>query len=116
MDFRNLPGCWQPGYGPPLPHPLAVCDTIEVGYPVRFLSSYPYLEQDYGRTSNLAGVDSGGVPVINQGGLAEDWLVWSLVSCLALYIASPAKRAGRRQDRAADVPALGPGHPSDRRP
>ena len=39
MDFRNLPGCRQPVYGPPLPHPLARCDTIEEGYPVRFLSS-----------------------------------------------------------------------------
>ena len=83
---------------------------------MRFLSSYPYLEQDYGRTSNLAGVDIGGVPVINKGGPAEDWLVWSLVSCLALYIVSPAKRAGRGQYSAADAPALGPGHPSDRRP
>jgi hypothetical protein len=93
-----------------------MCDTIEEGYPVRFLSSYPYLEQDHGRTSNLAGVDIGGVPVINKGGLAEDWLIWSLVSCLALYIVSPTKRAGSTQDRAAAAPVPGPGHPADRRP
>ena len=33
MDFRNLPGCRQPVYGPRLPHSLAMCDTIEEGYP-----------------------------------------------------------------------------------
>lgn len=111
MDFRNLPGCRQTVYGPRLPHSLATCDTIDEGYPVRFLSSYPYLEQDRGRTSNLSGVDIGGVPVINKGGLAEDWLVWSLVSCLALYIVSPAKP---RQYPAFDAPAAGSGHPFDR--
>lgn len=117
MNFRDLPGCRQTDYGPPLRHSLAGCDTIEEGYPVRFLSSYPYLVQDTGKASNIAAVSIGGVPVINKGGLVEDWLIWSAVSCLALYIVSPRRRPGGRQYSGADArPGLSPGHPSDRRP
>ena len=87
-------GTWEPltdcgqrvsppysGYSPP-----GGCSTIAEGYPVRFLSSEPLLEQNPGTSSREAGIS--GVPVINKGGLAEDWLIWSLVSCLALYVVS----------------------------
>ena len=53
---------------------------------MRFLSSEPLLEQNPGTSSREAGVS--GVRVINKGGLAEDWLIWSIVSCLALYVVS----------------------------
>ncbi len=64
--------------------PPGGCSTINEGYPVRFLSSEPLLEQDPGTSSREAGVS--GVPVINKAGLTEDWLIWSIVSCLAIYI------------------------------
>jgi hypothetical protein len=50
----------------------------------------------------LAGIS--GVPVINKGGLAEDWLIWSIVSCLVLYIVS-ARKSERKQDQATDPAA-----------
>jgi amino acid transporter len=87
-------GTWEPltdcgqrvsppysGYSPP-----GGCSTIAEGYPVRFLSSEPLLEQNPGTSSREAGIS--GVPVINKGGLAEDWLIWSIVGCLALYVVS----------------------------
>jgi hypothetical protein len=58
---------------------------------VRFLSSAPTLEQNPGTSSREADVNS--VPVINKDGLAEDWLIWSTVSCLALYIVSGRRRS-----------------------
>jgi hypothetical protein len=87
-------GTWEPladcgqRVSPPysLYSPPGGCSTIAEGYPVRFLSSAPLLEQNPGTSSREAGVS--GVPVIDKGGLAEDWLIWSIVSCLALYVVS----------------------------
>ena len=69
---------------------------------MRFLSSTPTLEQNPGTGSRYADVNS--VPVIDKGGLAEDWLIWSIVSCLALYIVS----SRRRTDAGRAIPSLDP--------
>ena len=115
MSWKPLSGCGQTSSSPYRPYSLrGGCATIDEGSPVRFLSSAPGVEANPGTRSRDAYVSS--APIINKGGLAEDWLIWSLVRCVAFYIVSPTKRAGRRQYRGADVPALGPGHPSDRRP
>jgi hypothetical protein len=103
-------GTWEPltdcgqKVSPPysLYSPPGGCSTIGEGYPVRFLSSEPLLEQDPGTSSRMARVS--GVPVISKGGLAEDWLIWSIVSCLALclvsarrlYIVSARKTQGQQ--------------------
>lgn len=78
---------------------------------MRFLSSEPLLEQNPGTSSREAGVS--GVPVINKGGLAEDWLIWSIVSCLALSIVSArrlyvvsARKTAFEQEQTPD-PAAG---------
>jgi hypothetical protein len=87
MTWKPLTDCGQRVSPPYSPYsPPGGCTTIEEGYPVRFLSSRPLLEQDPGTSSRKAEVN--GVPVINKSGLAEDWLIWSIVSCLALYIVS----------------------------
>ena len=99
MNWKPLADCGQqtsPPYS--LYSPPGGCFTIDEGYPVRFLSSEPSIEQNPGASSRDAGVS--GVPVISKGGLAEDWLIWSMVSCLALYIASAALRAGRQRGQA----------------
>jgi hypothetical protein len=88
MNFIALQGCRQTVFGPLLSHSLAGCFTLEEGYPVRFLSTYPSVEQDSGRSSDIASVSIVGVPVINTGALFEDWLIWSAVSCSVLYAAS----------------------------
>jgi hypothetical protein len=90
------------------------CATIDEGYPVRFLSTVPGVEANPGASVRDTSVS--GVPVINKGGLAEDWFIWSAISCLALYIVSPARTGSGRYRAAAARPALGPGHPSGRRP
>jgi hypothetical protein len=76
--------------------PPGGCSTIIEGYPVRYLSSAPLLEQapEPGASSRAATVS--GAPIINKGGLAEDWLIWSMVSCLVLYIVSARKKAGEQ--------------------
>ena len=87
-------GTWEPladcgqRVSPPysLYSPPGGCSTIAEGYPVRFLSSEPLLEQNPGTSSREAGISD--APVINKAGLAEDWLIWSIVSCLALYAVS----------------------------
>jgi hypothetical protein len=87
MTWKPLTDCGQrvsPPYS--LYSPPGGCATIHEGYPVRFLSSEPLLEQNPAGSSRE--VEISGVPVINKGGLAEDWLIWSLVSCMALYIVS----------------------------
>jgi hypothetical protein len=85
MTWKPLTDCGQRTSPPYSPYsPPGGCVTIEEGYPVRFLSSEPLLEQNPGTSSRVAEVS--GVPVINKGGLAEDWLLWSIVSGLALYI------------------------------
>lgn len=87
MTWEPLADCGQttsPPYS--LYSPPGGCSTIVEGYPVRFLSSEPLLEQNPGTSFHEAGVS--GVPVINKGGLVEDWFIWSVVSCLALYIVS----------------------------
>ena len=115
MNWKPLSDCGQRPWPSARPYSLrGGCATIDQGYPVRFLSSVPDVEADPGASVSDANVSSS--PVINKGGLAEDWLIWSVVSCLALYIVSPAKRAGGRQDRTVGAPVPGPGHPSDRRP
>jgi len=84
--WEPLTDCGQRASPPYNPYsPLGGCYTINEGYPLRFLSSEPLLEQNPGTAdSSEAGVSS--APVINKVGLAEDWLIWSVVSCLALYI------------------------------
>ena len=87
MTWEPLTDCGQRVSPPYSPYsPPGGCVTIDEGYPVRFLSSEPLLEQNPGTSSREAEVS--GTPVINKGGLAEDWLIWSIVSCLALYIVS----------------------------
>src|SRR5262249_13416312 len=68
------------------------CETIDEGTPVRFLSSAPGVEAHPGTSSRDA--DVSGAPIINKGGLAEDWLIWSLVSCVGLYVVPPTKMTG----------------------
>lgn len=84
---------WQPLHdcaqrtSPPynLYAPPGGCSTIDAGYPVRFLSSHPLLEQIPPPGSREAQVSVSSDPVIDKGGLVEDWLIWSLVSSLVLY-------------------------------
>ena len=111
MTWKPLTDCGQ-SVSPPyrLYSPPGGCTTIDEGYPVRFLSSTPLLEQDPGTSSSKGGVS--GVPVINKGGLAEDWLIWSIVSCLALYIVSArrlyvvsARKTGGELEQAPDPAA-----------
>ena len=52
-------------------------------------------------TTRTAGLSS--VPVINKGGLAEDWLIWSLASCLVLYIVLARKMAGQQEQTPTSV-------------
>ena len=106
-------GTWEPltdcgqRVSPPynLYSPPGGCSTIDEGYPVRFLYSEPLLEQNPGTSSREDAVS--GVPVINKRGLAEDWLIWSIVSCTALYIVSArrlyivsARKAEGQQEQA----------------
>jgi hypothetical protein len=87
MTWKPLTDCGQRASPPYSPYSLpGGCTTIDEGYPVRFLSSEPLLEQNPGASSREAEVS--GSPVIDKRGLAEDWLIWSMVSCLALYIVS----------------------------
>lgn len=85
MHWEQLQGCGQrnsPPYG--AYSPSGGCATLAEGYPVRFLSTQPELDADPGTGAGQVGV--GGVPVINKVGLAEDWLIWSIVSCSAIYV------------------------------
>ena len=85
--WEPLTDCAQrasPPYNPC--SPPGGCSTIAEGYPVRFLSSAPLLEQNPGTSSSGAGIS--GAPVIDKAGLAEDWLIWAIVSCSALYVVS----------------------------
>jgi len=115
MSWKPLPDCGQIPWPSARPYALrGGCATINEGYPVRFLDSVPGVEAKPGTSARDAYVSS--APVISKGGLAGDWLIWSAVSCLALYIVSPT-RTGSRRYRAFDArSALGPGHPSGRRP
>jgi hypothetical protein len=115
MSWKPLPDCGQVPWPSAQPYSLrGGCATIDEGYPVRFLYSVPGVEAKPGTSAREAYVSS--APIINKGGLAEDWLIWSAVSCLALYIVSPA-RTGRGRYRSADARlAPGPGHPSRRCP
>jgi len=94
MSWKPLSGCGQTSSSPYRPYSLrGGCATIDEGYPVRFLSSAPGVAANPGTRSRDAYVSS--APIINKGGLAEDWLIWSLVSCVGLYILPPTKRTGR---------------------
>jgi hypothetical protein len=104
MAWKQLPDCRQTIFGPRLTHPLAGCATLEEGYPLRFLSSRPWVEQDTGRTSSIAAVSIGGEPVIHGFALAGDWLVWSVASCGVLYLLVPSGRKAR-EVRAAEPSA-----------
>jgi hypothetical protein len=85
--WEPLTDCAQRVSPPHNPYsPPGGCFTLAEGYPVRFLSSAPLLEQNPGTGSPGAGIS--GAPVINKVGLAEDWLIWSIVSCSALYMVS----------------------------
>jgi hypothetical protein len=115
MSWKSLSGCGQVPWPSAQPYSLhGGCATIDEGYPVRFLSSVPGVEAKPGSSARDAYVSS--APIINKGGLAEDWLIWSVVSCTALYIVSPARTGGGRYRAAGTRPAFDPGHPSDRRP
>src|SRR5579862_3618562 len=82
MSWKPLSGCGQLSSSPYRPYPLrGGCATIAEGYPVRFLSSVPGVEANPGTSARGAYVSS--APVIDKGGLAEDWLLWSAISCLA---------------------------------
>jgi len=111
MNWKPLSDCGQAISPPYRQYSLpGGCATIDEGYPVRFLSGTPTLEQNPGTGSRYADVNS--VPVIDKGGLAEDWLIWSIVSCLALYIVSSRRRtdAGRAIPSLDPQPALDPDH------
>jgi hypothetical protein len=110
MNFKALSGCGQATSAPYRTYSLpGGCSTIEEGYPVRFLSSSPVLEQNPGAAWRTANV--GSAPVMDVGGLAEDWLVWSLVSSAALYVLWPARRTDGRKHTVPGAPAaLRPGH------
>jgi hypothetical protein len=111
MGWKDLSGCGQKTSFPYRLYSLpGGCTTIEEGYPVRFLSSFPVLEQNPGAAWRTASL--GSAPYINKRGLIEDWLVWSLISCSVLYIVG-ARRRRRTVPHAP--PVLGPAHPSDRR-
>lgn len=79
MTWEPLTDCGQGASPPYNPYsPPGGCYTINEGYPVRFLSSEPLLEQNPGTSSREAGISEAGIssaPVINKAGLAEDWLV-----------------------------------------
>jgi hypothetical protein len=77
------------------------CITLEDGYPVKFLSTAPSIEADPGTPARDAGVI--GQPALDPIGLAADWLIWSLVSCLTLYYFS-RPRGTRRHPSDADTP------------
>jgi hypothetical protein len=101
MTWKPLTGCGQrtsPSYS--LYSPPGGCSTIDEGYPVRFLSTAPALEQNPGIRPGKAEVD--GAPVVSKAGLAEDWFIWSLVSCVVLYMVSARKKAGEQ----AQAPGL----------
>jgi hypothetical protein len=107
MNWKPLADCGQ-RTSPPytLYSPPGGCFTIDEGYPVRFLSSEPGLEQNPGASPREAGVS--GVPVISKGGLAEDWLIWSIVSCLALYIVSALRTVREREQAPSPAPSALP--------
>ena len=69
------------------------CATIDEGSPVRFLSSAPGVGANPGTSSRDA--DVSGASFLTKGGLAGDWLIWSLVSCVGLYVVPPTTRTGR---------------------
>lgn len=110
MSWEALPDCGQAVTAPYRQYSLpGGCATINEGFPVRFLSSTPTLEQNPGTSSREAEVNS--VPIIDKGGLAEDWLIWSTASCLALYLVSARRRSVLRH-RVLDLqPALDPDRP-----
>jgi hypothetical protein len=89
-ELEGVAGLPSDGLRASAPSFACRCFTIEEGYPVRFLSSYPSVEQDSGKTSNIAAVSLGGAPIISKAGLFEDWLVWSLISCGVLYLLAPS--------------------------
>lgn len=106
MNWQQLKGCGErtsPPYG--AYSPPGGCATLVEGYPVRFLSTQPVLEEDPGTGSRRAGV--GGVPVINKVGLAEGWLIWSVVSCSAIYVVTRRRRtfSVRHREREQDPSA-----------
>jgi hypothetical protein len=84
MNWKPLADCGQRNTPPYRLYSLpGGCHTIEEGYPVRFLSSYPTLQGNPGGVWRTASLASN--PYINKGGLIEDWLVWSVVSFTVLY-------------------------------
>ena len=94
MNWKPLSHCGQMPWPSARPYSLrGGCSTIDEGYPVRFLSSAPGVEANPG--ARLRDANVSGAPIINKHGLAEDWLIWSAVSCLALYFASPARTGDR---------------------
>jgi hypothetical protein len=111
MDWKDLSDCGQTASFPSRLYSLpGGCTTIEEGYPVRFLSSFPVLEQNPGAAWRTASL--GSAPHINKRGLIEDWLVWSLVSCSVLYIVGASRQPRTVPDA---PPVLGPAHPSGKR-
>ena len=94
MSWKPLSGCGQTSSSPYRPYSLrGGCATIDEGSPVRFLSSAPGVAANPGTSPRDA--DVSGASFLTKGGLAGDWLIWSLVSCVGLYILPPTKRTGR---------------------
>jgi hypothetical protein len=102
QTWKPLTDCGQRASPPySLYSPPGGCFTLEEGYPVRFLSSYPVLEQNPGTSSRPAGL--GASQVISKVGLGEDWLIWSAASCLVLYLLSARKTAGKQDQTPAPM-------------
>ena len=94
MSGKPLSGCGQTSSSPYRRYSLrGGCATIDEGSPVRFLSSAPGVAANPGTSSR--NTDVSGASFLNKGGLAEDWLIWSLVSCVGLYVVPPTTRTGR---------------------
>jgi hypothetical protein len=83
MDWKQIPDCGQRSAAPYTPYSLpGGCSTITEGYPVRFLSTSPVLEENPGgswRTADLASS-----PIIDKHALVEDWFIWSLAAFAVL--------------------------------
>ncbi|MBO0832071.1 MAG: hypothetical protein J2P28_24640 [Actinobacteria bacterium] len=84
MDWKQIPDCGQRSTAPYTLYSLpGGCATITEGYPVRYLSTTPTLEENPGGSWRTASLASN--PIINKLGLVEDWFIWSIATFVILY-------------------------------
>jgi hypothetical protein len=104
MSSEAVPGCISYGYGPVTS--AATCTTLAEGYPVRFLSTAPFLSLDPGKTVKAADISVSADPVIYKGAFALDFATWAVVSFLAIYMLwLPSRRTAMARAVSASLPA-----------